>query len=318
MLDAAGKLRPASRAYHLRRADCHARRGDASAAEQERRAAEALPLASPLDHFLVAKDLYRRGSWAEALAHFDTTLTRQPGHFWSNCLSAICCLQLQRPVPAWSKLTACLQTEPDLAWLHELRGFASYQIAGLARSAAETMQARGGTLRSEIEHQLQSAEADYQRALELLDAAPSPTLRYAVLLNRGLLWLERREWDRAEADLQAAMRLDDKQWQPFEILAQVYRKQDQARPGDRAVHQGHRVAARLGSPLQGPGGCEPGPQGPDAGASGAGPRRPRPGDPPGTCGKRPLSSRPHRPRQADAPGCAGGGGAGRMRRRLEG
>ena len=240
VLNAAGKLRPASRAYHMRRADCCARRGDASAAEHERRAAEALPLASPLDHFLVAKDLYRRGNWAEALAHFDTTLARQPGHFWSNCLSAICCLQLQRPVPAWSKLTACLQTEPDLAWLLELRGFASYRIAGLARLAAETMQDRGGTLRSEIEHQLQSAEADYQRAFELLDAAPSPTLRYAVLCNRGLLWLERREWDRAEADLQAAMRLDDKQWQPFEILAQVYRKQ--ARP-DQAIAQFTRAIA---------------------------------------------------------------------------
>ena len=139
-----------------------------------------------------------------------------------------------------------------------MRGFASYQIAGLARSAAETMQVRGGTLRAEIEHQLQSAEADYQRALELLDAAPSPTLRYAVLLNRGLLWLERREWDRAEADLQAAMRLDDKQWQLFEILAQVYRKQDRPDQAIDAVHQGHRIAARLGSPLPGPGGCEPG------------------------------------------------------------
>ena len=252
VLDAAGKLRPASRAYHMRRADCFARRGDASAAEHERRAAEALPLASPLDHFLVAKDLYRRGNWAEALAHFDTTLARQPGHFWSNCLSAICCLQLQRPVPAWSKLTACLQTEPDLAWLLELRGFASYRIAGLARLAAETMQDRGGTLRSEIEHQLQSAEADYQRAFELLDAAPSPTLRYAVLCNRGLLWLERREWDRAEADLQAAMRLDDKQWQPFEILAQVYRKQ--ARP-DQAIRSspGPLRCGPTGLPSTGPG-----------------------------------------------------------------
>ena len=115
------------------------------------------------------------------------------------------------------------------------------------------MQARGDTLRSEIEHQLQSAEADYQRALELLDAAPSPTLRYAVLLNRGLLWLERREWDRAEADLQAAMRLDDRQWQPFEILARFTGGRP-ARPGDRPVHQGHRAAARLGSPLPGPGG----------------------------------------------------------------
>ena len=117
-------------------------------------------------------------------------------------------------MPAWSRLTACLQSEPDQAWLHELRGFASYQIAGLARQAAENLHARGGTLLAEIEHQLQSAEADYQRALDLLEKAPSPTLRYAVLLNRGLLWIERREWDKAETDLRAAMRLDDRQWQP--------------------------------------------------------------------------------------------------------
>ncbi len=240
VLDAAGTLGPASRAYHLRRADCRARLGDAAAAERERRAADAMPLASPLDHFLAAKDLYRRESWAEALGHFDTTLTRQPGHFWANCLSAICCLQLHRPGPAWSRLTACLQAEPDLAWLHQLRGFASYKIAGAARMAAETLHARGGTLSAEIEHQLQSAEADYQRALELLDAAPSPTLRYAVLLNRGLLWLMRRQWDKAEADLQAAMRLDDKQWQLFEILAQVYLQQDRS---DQAIAQFTRAIA---------------------------------------------------------------------------
>ncbi len=318
VLDAAGKLRPASRAYHMRRADCCARRGDASAAEHERRAAEALPLASPLDHFLAAKDLYRRGSWAEALAHFDTTLARQPGHFWSNCLSAICCLQLQRPVPAWSKLTACLQTEPDLAWLFELRGFASYQIAGLARLAAETMQARGGTLRSEIEHQLQSAEADYQRALELLDAASQPDtpLRRPAQPRAALARAPRvgqgrgRSSGRNAARRQAVAALRD----PGPGLSQA----SQARPGDRAVHQGHRAPARLGSPTQGPGGCEPGPQGPDAGPSGTGPCRPRPGDPPGTCVERPLSSRPYRPRQVDAPGCAGGGGTGRMRRCLEG
>ena len=108
-LDAAGKLGLDTRALHLRRADCLAQAGDQAAAGHERRIAEALPLASPLDHFLEAKELYRQGNWAEALAHFDTTLARQPGHFWANGLSAFCCLQLQRPVPAWSRLTACLQ-----------------------------------------------------------------------------------------------------------------------------------------------------------------------------------------------------------------
>ncbi len=252
VLDAARELRPPTRAYHLRRSECHVRSGNAPAAEQDRRAAEAVALVTPLDHFLVAKELYRQESWAEALGHFDTTLTRQPGHFWANCLSAICCLQLHRPMPAWSRLTACLQTEPDLAWLNVLRGFASYQIAALARSAVETLNARGDTLRAEIENQLQSAEADYQRALDLLDAAPSPSVRFVVLLNRGSLWLERRAWGKAEADLRAAMRLDDKQWQPFELLGQVFLRQNQP---DQAIAQFSRAIAcgPVGLPFTGPG-----------------------------------------------------------------
>jgi serine/threonine protein kinase/Tfp pilus assembly protein PilF len=264
VLDATRELRPPTRAYHLRRAECHAHGGEALAAEQERRAAEAVAVVSPQDHFLVAKELYRHENWEDALAHFDTTLTRQPGHFWANCLSAICCLQLQRPMPAWSRLTACLQAEPDLAWLHQLRGFASYQIAGLARKAAETLNATGGTLRAEIENQFQSAEADYQRALGLLDAAPSPSIRFVVLLNRASLWLERRAWDKAEADLREAMRLDDKQWQLFEILAQVHLRRNQPdqaiaqftraielRPGWAPLYSA-RAAVNLGRQNQGP------------------------------------------------------------------
>jgi tetratricopeptide (TPR) repeat protein len=88
------------------------------------------------------------------------------------------------------------------------------------------LQARGRTLRTEIQLQLQLAEADYAKALELLCAAPAKDLRYPLLVNRGLLWFERRQWDKAEADFQAAIQLDDRRWVAFQNLAQVYLQQN--------------------------------------------------------------------------------------------
>jgi tetratricopeptide (TPR) repeat protein len=234
LLDRSERLRPPTRASHLRRADCLARRGDALGAQSERKRAEALPLVSALDHFLIGKERFNQGDWAAALPHFDAALLRQPGHFWAHCLSAICGIQLDRPVQAKADLNACLQAEPGLAWLYELRGFASYKIATLARTAVETLQARGRTLRTEIQLQLQAAEADYDKALELLDAAPNKDLRYPLLVNRGLLWLERRQWDKAVADLQAAIQLDDRRWLAFQNLGQVYQQQNLS---DQAVEQ---------------------------------------------------------------------------------
>jgi tetratricopeptide (TPR) repeat protein len=234
LLDRAERLRPSSRAVHLRRADRLARRGDAPGAESERKKAEALPLVSALDHFLIGHDLYRRGDWAAALPQFDAALLDQPGHFWAHCLSAICSIQLGQPIHAKAELNACLEAERGLAWLYDLRGFASYKIAALARTAAEILPVRGHTLQTEIQRQLQAAEADYDRALGLLDAAPNKDVRYAVLVNRGLLWLERRRWDKAEADLRAAMQVDDRRWLAFENLGHVYLQQDLS---DQAVEQ---------------------------------------------------------------------------------
>ena len=232
LLDQAERLQPPTRASHLRRADCLARLGDSLEAESQRKRAETLPLVSAVDHFLIGKERYRQGDYAAALPHFDAALMGQPGHFWAHCLSAISSMQLGRPVQAKAELNACLQTEPGLAWLYELRGFASYKIATLARTAAESLQARGRTLRTEVQLQLQAAEADYDRALKLLDAAPNKDLRYILLVNRGLLWLERRQWDKALADLQAAIQLDDRRWVAFENLAQVYLQQNQS---DQAI-----------------------------------------------------------------------------------
>jgi serine/threonine protein kinase/tetratricopeptide (TPR) repeat protein len=238
LLDQAARLRPASRAYHWRRADCLARMGDAAGAQTERQKGENLPPVTALDHFLIGKELYKRGSWAEAISHFDAALLIQPGDFWCNCLSAICSLELNRPGPAWSELGACLQAEPGLPWLYILRGYTSYEIAIRARKAAETLHARGETLRSEIQRQLHAAETDFNNALKLLDASPNNDLRYAVLVDRGLLWFERADWSKAASDLQAAIRLDNRRWNAFQSLAKVYAAQN--KPG-LAIEQFNRA-----------------------------------------------------------------------------
>ena len=46
------------------------------------------------------------------------------------------------------------------------------------------------------------------------------------MVNRALLWLERREWDKAIADLQTAIRQTTRAWHAVEVLAGVYGKQD--------------------------------------------------------------------------------------------
>jgi serine/threonine protein kinase/Tfp pilus assembly protein PilF len=232
LLDQATRLRPPTRAYHLRRAALLVRMGDPAGAEKARREADRLPPATAFDHFLAGKERFERQQWSAAIQEFDAALQLKPDHFWAHALSAICSIQLGRSLPAKAELNACLQSQPGLPWLYVLRGFASLQIAVLARTAAENSATGGHTLRTEVQLQLADAEADYARALQLLQQTPNDGLRYAVLVNRGLLWLERRNWDRAVTDLQAAIGLDGRQYQAYETLAQVRRRQD--RP-DEAV-----------------------------------------------------------------------------------
>ena len=153
-LDEAVKWHPATRAYHLRRAACLARLGDVGGAERERGAAESLPPVTAFDQFLTGQERYERGRWDEALRHFDAVLRHQPNHFWAQCLSAICYLQLRRPLEAKAGLNACLNQEPDFAWLYLLRGFASGQVGaifaqagGVAAPGKQPPGQSGGSLR---------------------------------------------------------------------------------------------------------------------------------------------------------------------------
>ncbi|MBV8608905.1 MAG: tetratricopeptide repeat protein, partial [Singulisphaera sp.] len=239
VLDQAVKWRLATRAYHLRRAAYLVRLGDAAAAARERGAADSLPPATAFDQFLTGQERYGRGRWDEALRHFDAVLRHQPNHFWAQCLSAICYLQLRRPLEAKAGLNACLNQEPDFAWLYLLRGFASGQV-GAIFARAGGVAASESNLLGKAEDHFAAAEEDYARALELLERRPVAELRYVLLVNRGLLRWQRRDLDRAVADLREAIRLDPRLYQAHAGLAQVLRQQGKP---DAAIEQFTRAIA---------------------------------------------------------------------------
>ena len=233
---------PSTQAYHLRRADCLTRRGDRIGADQERRAAQRLQPTTVFDHFLVGKEQYKHQQWGAALQHFDVALQLQPDHFWSNCLSAVCCLGLKRYPEARARLNACLQHEDENPWLYVWHGFASSQVAAQLGDSAEKLPSQGNLLRKEMELQFRAAEGDYGKAMSLLDQKPDADVLYTLLVNRGLLRFQRRDWDGAEADWRAAIRLDGRRFQAYAELAHVELRK--GRP-DEAVEQfGRAIALR--------------------------------------------------------------------------
>jgi tetratricopeptide (TPR) repeat protein/tRNA A-37 threonylcarbamoyl transferase component Bud32 len=226
LVQAARLRRLPTAAYHLRRASCLARAGRVNEAKQARHEAASLEPVTAFDHFLSGQERFQRGDLSTAIQHFSAALQLRPDHFWAQCLLAVACLQLNHPSEAKAGLTACLQQQPDSAWLHLLRGFASYQFAVRAGELLERERSSaGGVLKTVIEFQLSAAASDYRRALLLLDQKPNDELRYALLVNRGLLGLERRDFAKAEADLEAAIRLAPRRLQAYPALALVDQKQ---------------------------------------------------------------------------------------------
>jgi serine/threonine protein kinase/Tfp pilus assembly protein PilF len=226
-LDQAAPLRPATRAYHLRRAACLTRAGDATAAAAARRIAEQLQPATAFDHFLLGQEAYKRQHPIEALRHFDRAIRLQPGQFWAHCLSSLCWLQLKGFVQAKASLNTCVEREPGFAWLYILRGFASSQFP--ARSPEEA--ALG----------FANAEADYDQARAILEQKPNDELRYILLVNRGVLRFQHDMLEQAASDLRSAIALDGRRYSAHEALAAVYRKQ---RKPDEAIAEFGRAIER--------------------------------------------------------------------------
>ncbi len=212
LLDQAALLRAPDKTYHLRRASYLAKTGNAPAAEAEQRAADATPPSSPVDHFLAGWDQFKRRDFASANRHFDLTLQRQSDHFWARCLSALCSLQLKQGLLAKERLTGCIRSEPDDPWLYIWRALASMQVAV-------------ATEKEETDHQFQHALDDFGQVTLMLAQKPDNLLRWVLLVNRGNLFVQHAEWEKAFADFHAAAGLDSQRTDAFVGLGMVYKRQ---------------------------------------------------------------------------------------------
>ena len=217
---AKGVLSRPTRAFHLRRADFLEMKGDDEGCARERAVAERLAPADDFDFFLIGREATRRSDWAGAIEPLMAATQGPSDHFWPPCLLAICYLQSGEPDTAWIALNTCLAQRPDRPWLYMLRGIANTAVAGEGKGQRDPGHETGSAER------FKAAEADFRRAIELLgDTTKHVELHYAVLVNRGMMWLVRNDLDKAEVDFREAIRLMPGRYEAFVDLGQVYQRQ---------------------------------------------------------------------------------------------
>jgi serine/threonine protein kinase/predicted Zn-dependent protease len=218
-LERAGRLRPPTPAYHLRRAHLLTMLGDQAGALAEQERARTVRSESASDYYFAGVDQYQRGEIAEAARSFRDALRLQPNHFEAQCFLAICSLNAGRPGEARVGLTACIGRRPDFAWTYLLRGFAAVQEADDA-----------------------DAEADFAAAFRLDDSNP---VRYAAHVNRGLLRMRQGKLEEAISDLQEAVTLRPDEFQAYVTLARAFQRQVRAANAAQAIDTAVRLRPDL-------------------------------------------------------------------------
>lgn len=169
-LEQAAVGRPATRAYHQRRAHLLEMIGDRASAATALQQAEAMPPVTAFDHFLVGQESFRRGELSAARRAFEEAVALQKDHFWAQCFLAVCSLRQGRPSEARAALTVCVTLRPDFVWTWLMHGYAQRELRAFA-----------------------GAEADFQRGARLLENEPNTEARYVLLINRGVLRFEEAE-----------------------------------------------------------------------------------------------------------------------------
>ena len=157
---------------------------------------------------------------------------------------------------------------------------------------------REAALKASAEFEFEEAEADFQEALARLERTPDDELRYVLLVNRGLIRVQRGRLDQAAADYQEAIRLKKDPYLAHAELAQVYQKQ--GKPAE-AIEQFTRAIALKPdwSPLyRGRAEVLPARADVDPARRAGGPVRSRDGDPPREARQSGPGPGPHQSRQA--------------------
>jgi tetratricopeptide (TPR) repeat protein len=223
VLERARAIRPPTAGFYHRRAAYLDRLGQTEAARRERIEEERLALrpADAFDLILRGQEMARAGDWNGAKAQFEAARALRDDLFWAHFLLAVSLLNSDPPRPESARvaLTTCIGRQPSYPWLYLLRGFANSE-QGWVLSAGSRLSSNGGALAEESKARFEDAEADFGEALKLgLD----DRLRYVLLLNRGALRVQRKQFDEGAADFQQAISLDGTRYNAYASLAQALR-----------------------------------------------------------------------------------------------
>jgi serine/threonine protein kinase/tetratricopeptide (TPR) repeat protein len=212
ILERAGEL---GAAYKLEARTCHRHKNRYLAIAREEKSALASPrhkdpaiITSVLDGFLEALEHYRTSppQLDKAMELCAQVLRAEENHFGARYLLALCHLKTQGWAQAKAELTVCLNLHPEFAWPRVLRGFAETSL-GFAH-AGRTSPAAASEYRA--------AEDDLTQALK---QDRDELVQYIGLCNRGVLYIRRKLWRRAEEDLRKAVALRPDWYQAYVNLS---------------------------------------------------------------------------------------------------
>jgi serine/threonine protein kinase/Tfp pilus assembly protein PilF len=167
-----------SRALWLQRAEIFRLLGRPDDAKRMHERAEATPLRTATDRYLVAAELLSKGRHQQALPLLHDATARHPQDFWCWFLLGVCYDGLAQHADAIACYSTCLAIAPDSPWAHYNRGLARLRLGRYAPAAA-----------------------DLDRAIELC-----PTLVEAYT-NRAVARLALRQYREAIQDLDRALEL---------------------------------------------------------------------------------------------------------------
>ena len=203
-----------SRPVGLLKADLLATIGQVDAAQKTLAAAEKLPAETRLDHYWLAERARLLRKFPQAIRHLQDALRVDPDDFWSLNLMGICHLNQGQPDAAAANFTACIARRPNLVWPYLSRALAFADVG-----------------------QFENAQLDLARAQEISPRA------YAVLLNRGFVYLLQKNYDAAKADFVKAAELRPDLAAPRLNLAETCRLQADELEQSNATDGAIRAAA---------------------------------------------------------------------------
>jgi eukaryotic-like serine/threonine-protein kinase len=239
VMDRAARLVPEPTVgYHLLRAALLVRTNDAAGQAREQQLAANLKPSTAFDHLLIGREQSARDQNREAVRSSLTAIQLDPNQLGAQLLLARLYFNSQRYSESKNSLNTCIRTAPNLLGLYLFRALVSGEQGNRALLAIKETPALAAEWRLEADDEFNAAEVDYQHALEL---RPDLNYRYVLLVNRGGLYLHAGQLDRAIADLEAAVQLNDKPYHAHALLAQIYQRQgrlDQAALSlDRAIER---------------------------------------------------------------------------------